>query len=455
MLTRILRICDPSSPPRPWSGDSFLVEDSAPEDAPAKARSRDFHAAVIRLPLAERDVSDLILSLLAADPSLPVLVEAAAIPPSEAVRLARLGVWQFLDGTRDDAGILADAAQWRRVRPGAASGEARAPWERLLVGESREMRQIAHVIRMIGPRRATVLISGETGTGKELAARALHLAGPRRRGPFVAVNCSALPDNLLEAELFGHVRGAFTGALQARVGRFEEAHSGTLFLDEIGELPVELQAKLLRALQEREIQRLGSSETLRLDVRVVAATNADLPRKVEAGAFREDLFYRLNVVPLPMPPLRHRLEDLPLLIDHLIEKICAAEGLARKAVTARAVRLLAEFDWPGNVRQLENAIEMAVALSGDRAVLEPSDFRLPAAGPGGKPGTALRSGDLYVALPEEGLDFERTLTSIERSILEQALRRTGGNKKAAAEMLNLKRTTLAAKIRTLAASACN
>jgi len=194
----------------------------------------------------------------------------------------------------------------------------REEWEGLLVGESAEMRQVSHIIRMVAGRRSTVLITGETGTGKEMAARAVHLAGPRRRSRLVAVNCSALPENLLEAELFGHVKGAFTGAFQNRVGRFEQAQGGTLFLDEIGDLPLDLQAKLLRVVQERELQRLGSSETVRLDIRVVAATNCDLAQRIEQDRFREDLYYRLNVVPIHMPPLRQRREDIPMLAWHFV-----------------------------------------------------------------------------------------------------------------------------------------
>ncbi len=245
-----------------------------------------------------------------------------------------------------------------------AENVGREDWERLLIGESHAMRRLSHIIRMVASRRATVLISGETGTGKEMAARALHLAGARRHARLVAVNCSALPDHLLEAELFGHVRGAFTGAVQNRVGRFEEAHGGTLFLDEIGDLPIELQAKLLRVLQEREFQRLGSSETIRVDIRVVAATNCDLPQRIDEGKFREDLFYRLNVVPIRMPPLRERREDVALLADHFVEKICRMENLPVKRIAPEAREKLSEYGWPGNVRQLENAIEMAVAMSG-------------------------------------------------------------------------------------------
>jgi transcriptional regulator with GAF, ATPase, and Fis domain len=202
--------------------------------------------------------------------------------------------------------------------------------EPLLIGQSPEMRKIGQMIQIVGPRRATVLITGETGTGKEMAARALHEAGSRRSGPLVTVNCCALPDNLLEAELFGHVRGAFTGAVQHRVGRFEQAHGGTLFLDEVGDLPMDLQAKLLRAVQEREIQRLGSSETIRVDVRIVAATNADLVKRVREGRFREDLYYRLNVVGIHLPPLRERKSDIPPLAFHFVRKLCLREDLRRR-----------------------------------------------------------------------------------------------------------------------------
>ena len=324
-------------------------------------------------------------------------------------------------------------------------------WEALLVGRSPEIREVARVIGLVASRRATVLITGETGTGKEVAARALHLAGPRRRRPMIAVNCAALPENLLEAELFGHVRGAFTGAIQSRTGRFEQAHGSTLFLDEIGEMPIELQAKLLRVLQEREFQRLGSSETLRVDVRVVAATNCDLAGRVHAGRFREDLFYRLNVVPIQMPPLRQRRDDIPLLAEHFVEKICLQEEIARKTIVPEAFDRLCDCSWPGNVRQLENAVEMAVALSGDRAFLLPTDFP----GAAGGPQLSVTSATPAIAVPDGGLDYEQTLALIERSILEQALQKTGGNKKAAAQMLRLKRTTLSAKVRTLEAAACN
>jgi transcriptional regulator with GAF, ATPase, and Fis domain len=319
--------------------------------------------------------------------------------------------------------------------------------ERTMIGESLPMREIVQRIQLVAPRRSTVLILGETGTGKEVAARAIHAAGPRAAHPFIAVNCGALPDNLLEAELFGHVKGAFTGAWTSRVGRFEAAQHGTIFLDEVGELPLELQAKLLRVLQEREVQRLGSSESIPIDVRVIAATNANLESRVREGEFREDLFYRLNVVPLRVPPLRERRSDIPLLARHFVAKICAAEGVGTKHFRPGVEDALSAYDWPGNVRQLENAVEMAVALSGDRIELTVEDFPLPAARVTASPEA------IAIPLPESGIDFERTIQAIELSLLRQALERAQGNKSRAAGMLHLNRTTLTAKLKSLSATA--
>ena len=307
------------------------------------------------------------------------------------------------------------------------------------------MQKVAEVIRLVGPRRCTVLITGETGTGKEVVARAIHEAGPRASSPFIAVNCSAIPASLLEAELFGHTRGAFTGAVQMRTGRFEQAGAGTLFLDEIGEVPSELQAKLLRVLQEREFQKLGSSETVRVDARVLAATNCDLRTRVNEGSFREDLFYRLNVVPLELPPLRLRNSDIRPLAEHFLTKLCAEEQIPFKRLTSCAWDALERYDWPGNVRQLENSISSAVILSGSRSYLDVDDFSLPLT-----PRTHTQADfSSPMSLPDHGLDFTKTVSALERSLVAQALRRTRGNKKAAAEMLRLKRTTLSAKLRVL------
>jgi transcriptional regulator with GAF, ATPase, and Fis domain len=264
----------------------------------------------------------------------------------------------------------------------------------------------------------------------------------------VSVCCSALPENLLEAELFGHVRGAFTGAINLRIGRFEQAHGSTLFLDEVGDMPLELQAKLLRVLQEREFQRLGSSETIKVDVRVIAATNADLLEAVERGRFREDLYYRLHVVPIHLPPLRDRIGDIAALTHHFVEKICAAEELPAKRISREALDRLSAYSWPGNVRQLENYVERAVVMSGERTILYPADFPLEGRA---RRTAAESSGPHFVQVPDGGLDFEQTVGQIARGILEQALRKTNGNKKLAADLLRLKRTTLAAKLRSLEA----
>jgi len=322
-----------------------------------------------------------------------------------------------------------------------------------IVSLSPAMERVIERARLASGSDASVLILGETGTGKEMLARAIHAASSRSRAPFVPLNCGALPHDLVESELFGFRRGAFTGAHADAPGIFSAASGGTVFLDELGEMPKDVQVKLLRVLQEREYQRLGSSETIKADIRVIAATNCDLTRKIEQGTFREDLYYRLNVVPIQMPPLRQRPEDIPALAAHFVEKICALEEMERKMLPPEVVERLCGYFWPGNVRQLENAVEMAIALSGERRNLMLQDFPLPAparacvAVPGVSP---------VVSVPDDGLDYEQTLALIERSILEQALRKTNGNKKAAAEMLRLKRTTLAAKVRSLdSLTVCN
>lgn len=415
----------------------------------ALERLRSVRAAVVfaEFPLAGSEPADLLETIQEASPRTPVLLRDPQGTVADAVRLVRLGADHFMSGPLDEnelIGHLEMAAEKLRVNGIAANAEAE-PWKHFFIGESRPIREVEYIIRLAGPKRATVLITGETGTGKEVVARALHHAGPRAHLPMVAVNCSALPENLLEAELFGHTKGAFTGALQQRVGRFEQAHNSTLFLDEIGDMPLDLQAKLLRVLQEREFQRIGSSETVRVDVRMVAASNANLAEKVAQGTFREDLFYRLNVVPVTMPPLRERTSDIPLLAHHFLEKICRLENIPVKRIFREALDRLCAYHWPGNVRQLENAIEMAVVLSGDRLDLYPADFSLPDFG-SRKP---LGPAPSVTLLPETGIDFDAAVTNFQRTIIEQALERSGGNKTVAADLLRMKRTTLLAKLRNL------
>jgi DNA-binding NtrC family response regulator len=396
---------------------------------------------------ATAESTDLIESLQSLSTVVPVIVISSRLSAAHAVRLSRAGAWNCfgpgdtLDSFRDSLDSAAEKTRRRRRNENAAAQAE--PWRSFLIGDSLAMETVAETIRLVGPRRCTVLISGETGTGKEMAARAIHMASPRASMNMVSVNCSALPEHLLEAELFGHTRGAFTGALAHRIGRFEQAHKGTIFLDEIGDLPLELQAKLLRVLQERELQRLGSSETIKVDVRVIAATNVDLPEKIRQGKFREDLYYRLNVVPLKLPPLRNRVTDIPSLVAHFIKKICQAEDIPMKRIAPESLQYLAANPWPGNVRQLENSIEMAVAISGERDVLFPKDFG----------SNSMRVVNIPVlALPLEMPEvegFNNAVSRFELGILENALRASGGNKTAAAERLGMKRTTLIMKIRNL------
>jgi transcriptional regulator with PAS, ATPase and Fis domain len=280
-----------------------------------------------------------------------------------------------------------------------------------------------------------------------VVANALHGAGGRAHRPFLAVNCSALPEGLLESELFGHTRGAFTGAVQNRHGLFELANGGTVFLDEIGDMPVSLQAKLLRVLQEQQFHRLGSSEPVRVDVRIIAATNTNLERAIAEGRFREDLFYRLNVIPIHLPALRERIQDVPVLAAHFVEKICRAEGIPLKTLTPPAIARLCRYTWPGNVRQLQNVIERAVVIgSGERQVF-PGDIEIP------EQPCPTASPVVAAIDTRQGLDFERTVGTFERTIIEQVLKQTSGNKTRAAELLRLRRTTLSAKLRALATAA--
>jgi transcriptional regulator with PAS, ATPase and Fis domain len=291
---------------------------------------------------------------------------------------------------------------------------------------------------------STVLISGETGTGKELAARAIHDGSPRRNHRFMAINCSAIPETLLEAELFGHVRGAFTGAIANRQGRIEQANRGTLFLDEIGTMSPALQAKLLRVLQAREFERVGDSQTVKVDVRVIAATNSDLKRMVETGTFREDLFYRLNVIPVRLPPLRERRADIPLLAQHFLDRLAGeTPARGRVAIAQDAQQALMAFAWPGNVRQLENVIERAFALSPGRSQITVGDL------PDEIRQITSAASVADMPIPDDGVDMERLVADFEHNLIRRALERTEGNKRQAADLLHVKRTTLIEKLKRL------
>jgi DNA-binding NtrC family response regulator len=312
-----------------------------------------------------------------------------------------------------------------------------------ILGRSRPMQALFQLLDTVARSSSTILITGETGTGKEVVARAIHHNSPRRPHRFVALNCSAIPETLLEAELFGHVRGAFTGAVGTRQGRFEQAHKGTLFLDEVGTMSVALQMKVLRALQEREFERVGDNQTVKVDVRVIAATNSDLSRMVAEGTFREDLYYRLNVIPIALPPLRERRDDIPILVKHFLDKFAPGGAML---VTQGAMRALMAYQWPGNVRQLENAVERAVALGAGRQEIDGADL------PPEMQATPQATHAPFVDFPEEGLDLPGYLASIERDLIHRALDRTRGNRNKAADLLRIKRTTLVEKLRRIGAS---
>jgi len=307
-----------------------------------------------------------------------------------------------------------------------------------LIGGSEVMRSVYRTIERVAESRSTVLITGESGTGKELVARAIHDLGPRRDERYVVVNCAAIPDTLMESELFGHERGAFTGATDRRVGKFEAAHGGTIFLDEIGELAAPVQAKLLRALQDRTIERLGSTQPIPVDVRVLAATNRDLEREVAAGRFRADLYYRVHVVPITLPPLRARREDVKLLAEAFVERTRGESGRGPQRLAPDAIAALERYAWPGNVRELENAIERAMTLGAGEAIEVgdlPDEIQL-----------ASRSESLHDAVRSGHLDLEGAVARLEGELIREALARTEANQTRAAEMLGITRRLLKLKM---------
>ena len=308
-----------------------------------------------------------------------------------------------------------------------------------IIGNSPAMKLVFERMMRIVKTDSTVLISGESGTGKELVAQALHYNGMRKSKPFIAVNCAAIPEQLLESELFGHMRGAFTGAIKDKPGKFEAANHGTIFLDEIGTMPLHLQTKLLRVLQEQEIDRVGSTSPMKIDVRVISATNLDLEQRVRQGNFREDLFYRLNVIPLQLPPLRERKQDIMALVGAFLKKYCLLMGRPPMSISKRALEALEQHPWPGNVRELENMVERMVALTeGDVIHLE--DLPLEMNGQG-------VTGDISLDLTEQGMDLVAAIAAIEQRLIGQALQISGGVKARAAALLGINRTTLVEKMK--------
>jgi len=310
-----------------------------------------------------------------------------------------------------------------------------------LIGKSREMLNVYSITNKVAETTVNVLILGDSGTGKELVARAIHQNGPRKEKPFVVINCGGIPEHLLESELFGYMKGSFTGAYADKPGLFEVAAGGTLFLDEIGELPMILQVKLLRAIQEKTFRRVGGAEDIKVDVRILAATNQDLAQNVRDGSFREDLYYRLNVVPIHIPPLRERTEDIIPLIDHFVQKYSAGFDKESRKISSYSMELLLEYGFPGNVRELENIIEKSVALGISNIVL-PENLVL--TGDGSEPGNILE-----LELPEGGINLSEEISKIERNLITKALKKTQGSKSKAAKLLNVSLDSLRYRIEKL------
>ena len=404
------------------------------DEAILRAVSREFDRLLIEWPYLDWTESQLHAKVR----NLPRVLPVVVLDPKGLIR--EHSEW-------NQAAIEIQPANLPQVASAGAGVDRAEPWKRWLVGDSDKMQKIMEMIRIVARRRSTVLLLGETGTGKEAVARAIHEASGRNGRELISVNCAAIPETLIEAELFGHTKGAYTGAVASRLGYFERASGSTLLLDEIGEMPLSVQTKLLRVLQEREVQRVGGSEPIKVDCRVIAASNADLTSDVHTKRFRADLFYRLSVVVLNLPPLRERIEDIPALVDHFVERVCRAEGLPACHVAADALMKLAEHDWPGNVRELEHRVESAVVMGEGRRVLTADDF--PVLKARAACASAPCASAAYPFLPEAGLDMEETMRRLEAQLLSEALDRTKGNKARAADLLGIKRTTLLYKARNL------
>jgi len=380
---------------------------------------------------------EVLSAVKAADPSAEVIVITAFGTTETAVEAIKRGARDYITkpfGVDEFLIVVGQALEHRKLVRENMELRARVRGEFTfadIIGRSAAMRRVIDLCRKVADSGASVLVTGESGTGKELIARAIHHGGPRAAGPFVAVNCGALPEPLMESELFGHVKGAFTGATDDKPGLFRAAEGGTLFLDEVGELPLTLQVKLLRALNDRSVRPVGGEEEHQVDVRLVSASNRDLAEAVDQGAFRSDLYYRLNVIQVALPPLRERREDIPLLALALLARLAAETGSRARPISQAALRILVDHHWPGNVRELANVLERAVTLA-DGERIEARDLPAEIAVAGRRVGE--RSA---IDLPGDGIDLEAALAGVERNLVEQALERTGGNRTAAAELLGI------------------
>jgi len=405
------------------------------------ARTVPFDAALMDIMMPGMDGMTALDELKKIDDDLPVVMITAFASLESAINAMKRGAFHYIQKPFKNDEVLAvlrNALERRRL-----VAENRALRQNLqahvnhfgeIIGRSQRMKQVFDLIIQAAPSRTTILINGESGTGKELVARALHQNSTRVERAFVTVNSGNLPPDLLESTLFGHVKGAFTGAIYPKKGLFEVADKGTIFFDEIGNIPLETQAKLLRVIQEREFMRLGGVEMIKVDVRIIAATNVELRRMVDEGKFREDLFYRLHVITVQLPPLRERREDVPILAQHFLEKYGEENSKPRMELSPEALDLLIEYDWPGNVRELENVIERAVVLSSGHRIdvdLVPEHVR-----------SSRRFQMPQFVVPPEGISYRDAEIAFQRGLIESALEQAGGVQKRAAELLQIKPTTL-------------
>ena len=410
-----------------------------------KARESDYSVVLLDLMMPDMDGFQVLEEFrkMESNPVTVILTAFASI--EKAVKATKLGAFDFITKPfKNDEILLAvkNAAEHRRLLEEnlrlKKSLRERYNFKNI-IGKSAAMQQVFDLIAQVAPRRSTILVQGDSGTGKELVAKAIHASSGRADAPFVAINCGNIPSDLLESEIFGHAKGAYTGATSSKKGLFEVADGGTLFLDEVATISLETQAKLLRVIQEREFRRLGGLENIKVDVRIIAATNRDLQAAVEQGTFRDDLYYRLNVIVIKLPPLQERSEDVPLLADHFIKRYCEENEKELCVLEPSALKVLMDYHWPGNVRELENVIERAVVLAPGNVItadLFPKNLShfLP---------------DSQVRIPVDGLPLKERVTNYERSLILAALDHTDWNQKRAAELLSVNATTLSEKLKRL------
>jgi DNA-binding NtrC family response regulator len=397
-------------------------------------------AAIVEKSLPDRDGIEVASHLARLNERAHIYVASARFKPHEVVRAIRSGCHDVIVKPFGDEKLEEIEAEFRASR--GRNDIDRPPRGTRLVGCSPSILEVAEMIESVAATDSTMLLRGQSGTGKELVARMIHEKSKRRDKAMICVNCAAIPEHLLEDELFGHVKGAFTGAIHDRDGRFELAHRSTIFLDEVGSMNPSLQVKLLRVLQDRCFQRVGENETRYVDVRIIAATSENLEERIAQQSFRKDLYYRLNVIPVHLPPLASRIEDLPVLVRHITDKLHRQRGMPRKEVSENALRHLSAYDWPGNVRELENVLERAVVLTRNRRIIEAEDLPPEILDSAAGPGRVEK-----VHIPPEGISFNHFVSRFEKRIIYQSLRLSKGNKRRAAEMLSLKRTTLVEKLK--------